>query len=195
MQIYFDNSEYLQFHKFKLTLRRFVFLLLLKVLLFLVFLLYLYMKHNSIEIQSILIALANSFGLFLIIIILGYSLVNFPKKLLEKRLTPHMIQSKINKLGEIQEKMTNAVVILEYNYKIIFYLNKNVGDYQSQEIIIKRTFANFNNLIIEDFGEMIDGSMDEEFVRTYISKINNRKIQKICNETMDLNIKYIIWKN
>lgn len=60
--------------------------------------------------------------------------------------------------------MSRTVQILQEDYKIVYYLNENVQSFPDQEIIIKRAFANFNNLVIEDFIEMIDESLEESSV-------------------------------
>lgn len=51
---------------------------------FLIFLVYLMIKYKDVELYPILLALANSFGVFLIIFSLGYSLVSWPRFIYKK---------------------------------------------------------------------------------------------------------------
>ena len=61
--------------------------LLIMLAVFLVFLIYLMIKYKDVELYPILLALANSFGVFLIIFSLGYSLVSWPRFIYKKLYT------------------------------------------------------------------------------------------------------------
>ena len=82
---------------------------------------------------------------------------------------------------KIQQNMTNTIVILEYNYKIVYQLNQNLNKLNENYHLLKKAKKDFKNQIIEDFSEQVDEGLDEEFIKNFVQKMSTKKIKKICS--------------
>lgn len=94
--------------------------LLIMLAVFLVFLVYLMIKYKDVELYSILLALANSFGVFLIIFSLGYSLVSWPRFIYKKLYTEKNVAKKMNYIEKMIEKKEEIITVLENNYRLLY---------------------------------------------------------------------------
>ena len=98
--------------------------LLIMFAIFLVFLVYLMIKYKNVDLYPILLALANSFGVFLIIFSLGYSLVSWPRFIYKKMYTENNVARQMNHIEKLIEKKEEIITMLENNYRLFFNCKK-----------------------------------------------------------------------
>lgn len=68
--------------------------------------------------------------------------------------------------------MTNSLVILEFNHKVIRHLFQNIKVEDKNAPLLERTIKNFTNEVMEDFVERRDDPGEEEFfVKDYVDKL------------------------
>jgi hypothetical protein len=108
--------------RLKYALQRFFLIIIIQVFILGIFVIYLYRKHTRFEILAILIALANSFGFFLVILALGYSLVAIPRKIKNSIINEKHLNEKLIKLERIEKIKKETMIIIENNYKLLYHI-------------------------------------------------------------------------
>ena len=124
LQFYYDSQEKEFSKKIKYALKMMALTLLIMFAVFLVFLVYLMVKYKDVDLYPILLALANSFGVFLIIFSLGYSLVSWPRYIYKKMYTENNVAKKMNHIEKLIEKKEEIITLLENNYRLFFNCKK-----------------------------------------------------------------------
>ena len=190
-QNYFQSEATSIKNKIKSAFKKFFLILIIQFLILSCFIIYLNKKHNRIEIYGILIALANSFGFFLIILALGYSLVALPRKIKNLRITSgHIFQKRI-KLELISKKKDEYLILLENVYKLLYNLaikcEKKNGLFKIDLNQIKDLM---DQNIIKNFQSGLDDYYDEEMITTTYNNLTKKFLKKKIKELKKNNIKF-----
>ena len=193
LQFYYDSQEKEFSQKIKYAIKMMVITILAMVAVFLVFLVYVMIKYKNIQLYPILLALANSFGVFLIIFSLGYSLVSLPRFIYKKLYTEKNVALKMNYIEKMIEKKEEIVTILENNYRLLFNCKKRNQD-ESLQDFYEKAVENFSLEVIEDLSFPLDQVFDKEVINSFLAKASKNMLLKKMQETNDYTVQYEVLK-
>ena len=193
LQFYYDSQEKEFSQKIKYAIKMMVITILAMVAVFLVFLVYVMIKYKNIQLYPILLALANSFGVFLIIFSLGYSLVSWPRFIYKKLYTEKNVALKMNYIEKMIEKKEEIVTILENNYRLLFNCKKRNQD-ESLQDFYEKAVENFSLEVIEDLSFPLDQVFDKEVINSFLAKASKNMLLKKMQETNDYTVQYEVLK-
>ncbi len=141
-------------------------------------------KFKTIRIYDILVALANSWGMFLIIISLGFSLIRFPKTIFKQILTENRVDNLNSEIIIVNKELDEVMITLENNYRVIFNLLAKYKEQDQFRIKLEECAVLIEENISNCFEESLNSPYDEKYIQKIInsSKKMNR-LKKLKKET------------